>query len=77
MPEKPDDKQRGYRQIALATTIPLIMLAGPAVGYVIGHYLDKLLGTSTIMTVIFLLLGVAAGGVETYRLIKELNKEDN
>ena len=68
--------QRGYRQVALATTIPLIMLAAPAVGYFIGKYLDSLVGTKNILTVIFLLLGVAAGGVETYRLIKEIIREE-
>lgn len=62
--------------MALATSIPIIMLAAPAVGYFIGHYLDRLLGTERTMTVIFLLFGVAAGGVETYRLIKEIMKED-
>jgi len=74
--KKPDDAQRGYRQVALATTIPLIMLAAPAVGYFIGKYLDSLAGTKNILTVIFLLLGVAAGGVETYRLIKEIIREE-
>ncbi len=53
------------------------MLAAPAVGYFIGKYLDKWLGTTNLMTVIFLLLGVAAGGVEAYRLIKEISKEDS
>ena len=76
MPEKPDNRQKGFRQIALATTIPLIMVAGPAVGYFIGNYLDHLFGTSGIMMLIFLLLGVAAGGMETVRLIKEIIKED-
>ncbi len=74
--KKPDNRLSGYRQIALATTIPIIMLAAPAVGYFIGFYLDRLLGTERIMTVVFLLLGVAAGGVETYRLIKKIVKED-
>jgi len=73
---KPDNRRRGYRQIALATTIPLMMLAAPAVGYFIGWFLDKNLGTSKLMTVIFLLLGVAAGGVETYKLIKEITREN-
>jgi F0F1-type ATP synthase assembly protein I len=72
-----ENKQSGYRQVALATTIPLIMVAAPGVGYFIGKYLDKLLGTQSIMSVIFLLLGVAAGGLETYRLIKEIIKEDS
>lgn len=52
------------------------MLAAPAVGYLIGHYLDKLLGTGSVMTIIFLLLGVVAGGVEAYKLIKEIDKEN-
>lgn len=67
---------KGYRQLALATTIPLMMLAAPAVGYFIGKYLDRLLGTSEVMTVIFLFLGLIAGGVESYKLIKRIAKED-
>ncbi len=67
---------KGYRQLALATTIPLMMLAAPAVGYFIGKYLDGLLGTSETMTVIFLFLGLIAGGVESYNLIKRIAKED-
>ena len=78
---KPDssekDRLKGYRQIAMATTIPLIMLAGPAVGYFLGRFLDNLLGTSNVLMVIFLLLGVAAGGVEAYRIIKEIIRESD
>lgn len=74
--KRPDTKRSGYRQIALATSIPIIMLAAPAVGYFIGRYVDRLLGTERVMVVVFLLLGVAAGGVETYRLIKEIVKEE-
>jgi F0F1-type ATP synthase assembly protein I len=70
----PDSK--GYRQLALATTIPIIMLAAPAVGYFIGKFLDDLLETSGVMTMIFLLLGVGAGGLESYNLIKRIANED-
>jgi len=52
------------------------MLAAPAVGYAIGYFLDKLLGLSNILTVVFLILGVAAGGLETFKIIKKLMKED-
>ncbi len=75
-PKPGDDRQKGYRQIARATTIPLMMLAGPAVGYFLGRYLDELFGLSNLMTVIFLLLGVVAGGVESYKIIKEIARED-
>jgi F0F1-type ATP synthase assembly protein I len=76
VPDKPENRQKGYRQIALATTIPLIMVAAPAVGYFLGSYLDKLFGTSGVMMMIFLLLGLVAGGLETVKLIREINKED-
>ena len=71
----PDTK--GYRQLAMATTIPIMMLAAPAVGYFIGKYLDRVFGASDTMTVIFLLLGVVAGGVESYKLIKKIAKVDD
>lgn len=70
----PDKK--GYRQLAMATTIPIMLLAAPAVGYAIGYFLDKWLGTSNLMTVIFLLLGLVAGGVESYKIIKRISEED-
>ena len=76
MPDKPENRQKGFRQIALATTIPLIMAAAIFVGYFIGVYLDKVFGTDKVMTLIFLLLGLGAGGLETVRLIKEIIKED-
>ena len=53
------------------------MVAAPAVGYFIGKYLDKIFKTNGILMVIFLLLGLAAGGLETYNLIKEIIKEDS
>jgi F0F1-type ATP synthase assembly protein I len=76
VPEVPQNRQKNYRQIALATTIPLIMVAAPAVGYFIGTYLDNLFGTSGIMMTVFLFLGLAAGGLETVRLIREITKEN-
>lgn len=77
MIKKPENRQKSFRQVALATTIPLIMVATVIVGLLIGRYLDRRFETDGVMTIIFLLLGLAAGGVETYRLIKEIIKEDS
>ena len=71
-----DDKLKGYRQVARATTIPLMLLAGPAAGYFIGYLLDRLFDTENIFKVIFLLMGVVAGGMESYKIIKQIQKED-
>ena len=71
-----DDKLKGYRQVARATTIPLMLLAGPAAGYFIGYLLDGLFDTEKIFKVIFLLMGVVAGGMESYKIIKDIQREE-
>jgi F0F1-type ATP synthase assembly protein I len=53
---------------SLAFLLPACIL----VGFVIGYFLDKAFGTS-ILKIVFLLLGVAAGIIE---VIRELSKDD-
>ena len=53
---------------SLAFLLPACIL----VGFLIGYFLDKAFGTS-ILKIVFLLLGVAAGIIE---LIRELSKDD-
>lgn len=44
-------------------------------GYGMGYYLDRWLGTS-FLKIVFLLFGVAAGFVSFYRSISQLDKND-
>jgi F0F1-type ATP synthase assembly protein I len=53
---------------SLAFLLPACIL----VGFVIGYFLDKAFGTS-VLKIVFLLLGVAAGIIE---VIRELSKDD-
>jgi F0F1-type ATP synthase assembly protein I len=53
---------------SLAFLLPACIL----VGFLIGYFLDKAFGTS-ILKIVFLLLGVAAGIIE---VIRELSKDD-
>lgn len=48
------------RQISVMTTIPALLLAGPVVGYLIGSYLDRLIGTEPWLVIVFIFLGMAA-----------------
>jgi F0F1-type ATP synthase assembly protein I len=57
------------RYTAIATTIPAAIL----VGYLIGTFLDKWLGT-TYLRIVFLILGVVAGFVE---LIRQLARDSS
>lgn len=73
MSDEPNaERGRQLRQLGIATTIPFVMLAAPAVGYVIGTWLDGRLGTAPTLRAVFVLLGVAAGVYETIQLIRKL-----
>ncbi|MDJ1006713.1 MAG: AtpZ/AtpI family protein [Paracoccaceae bacterium] len=58
--EKPHQKEH-YSMAQQGWRMVVDLVAGMAVGFVIGYGLDTLLGTLPIMLVIFTLLGFAAG----------------
>lgn len=57
-----DLMQKFGRYLPLATALPVCTF----VGYAIGYYLDKWLGT-TFFYIVFLLLGIAAGLLQVVR----------
>ena len=79
MPEpKPDNqKYKLARQMGLAITIPMVLASGPLIGWFIGTWLDKKLGTTPWIFIILLILGVVASVRETIKIIKEISDEDS
>ncbi|MGI8906355.1 MAG: AtpZ/AtpI family protein [Candidatus Sumerlaeaceae bacterium] len=75
--EPPRKKRSGIGTAALALSIPGIMLAAPIVSCLIGVWLDRKFGTGSKFTIIFLVIGLAAAGRETYRLIKRISREQD
>ena len=69
--KKRDDKYSTYRQIGILTTIPILMAVGPILGYYIGDFLDRKLGTSPYLMVVFIFFGFVAAGKGVYNLIKK------
>jgi len=65
------DKLTGYRQLAIATTIPVILVVAPLLGYYLGNWVDRRLGTGKIFMIIGLALGFGAAAKEIYQLIKK------
>lgn len=55
-----EEKYRFTRQIGLLTTIPALLLSGPAIGYFAGSYLDKKFGTTPWLMAILTGFGLAA-----------------
>ena len=74
MNKKRDDKYSTYRQIGILTTIPMLMAVGPILGYYIGNFLDRKLGTDPYLMVAFIFFGFAAAGKGVYDLIKRASQ---
>ncbi len=51
-------------------TIPFILAASPIIGWLIGDWLDKKLGTEPYLMYLFVVIGFAAGFRELFRIIK-------
>jgi F0F1-type ATP synthase assembly protein I len=65
-------KDRLLEQLGKYYTIAFLLPACILVGFGIGYGLDKAFGTS-LLKIVFLLLGVAAGIIE---VIREMSKDD-
>jgi len=61
------------RQSGLLSTIPFLMAVPPIAGLLIGRYLDKRFNAYPVLTIIFLLLGFAAGVREVALVIRKAN----
>ena len=64
------------RQIGGVTTIPMVLAAGPLVGYGIGYWLDSRLGTDPWGKVILSLLGLVASFKQVVEIIRRSSKEE-
>lgn len=62
---------RYIRQVGLLTTIPLMLLSGPLIGFLIGNYIDKRFGTAPWFMVLFVCIGFVASIRQTIAIIKK------
>ena len=66
--------EKDYRfvhQVGLLTMIPLMLLSGPLIGFLIGNYIDKRFGTAPWFMVLFVCLGFVASIRQTIAIIKK------
>ena len=74
---KSNNKYKLARQMGIAITIPMVLLSGPLVGWFLGSWLDRKLGTEPWFLIILLVLGIVASVKETVRMIKDISRDDN
>jgi F0F1-type ATP synthase assembly protein I len=64
------------RKAGLASSIGIVLVVSIFIGWGFGSWLDKKLGTSPWLMLVFTLLGIAAGFIEMIRIAQQLSKED-
>jgi len=74
-PEKKDDKLSLYGQLSLLLAIPFLLAAGPLIGFFIGKYLDRWLGTEPYLMYVFIIMGFVAAGKEVFDLVKKVSQQ--
>jgi F0F1-type ATP synthase assembly protein I len=72
----PQRRKTAAARFADYSGLALLLPISTFVGYLIGHFLDKWLGTSW-LTVVFIILGSAAGFVELIRHIMQDSRDDD
>jgi ATP synthase protein I len=70
----PDEEPSLLRQLARLSTIGISLVAATAIGLLIGYGLDRLLGTSPWLTMLFTLFGIAAGFLNLFRDVGMIGK---
>jgi ATP synthase protein I len=65
-----------FEQLTLVSQLGLTMVGSIGLGFAIGYYLDKWLGTKGIFLALFILLGIVGGGYTVYRQIRELEDSE-
>ncbi len=69
--DKDKDKENStFHVLWRASLVGIHLVAATFVGFAIGHYLDKFLGTRPWLTLIFLFLGIGAGFREIFKYAK-------
>jgi len=65
------------KQLGVLTTIPIILLVGPIIGFVIGGWIDRKAHIYPWFTIIFVALGFVAAGREIAHLLKVILESDS
>jgi ATP synthase protein I len=75
MDNRKGDKRVSFQQLSSLIGIGLVFPISIVIGYGIGYYLDRWLGT-TYLKVVFLLFGIASGFVSFFRSVAAAEREE-
>ena len=73
--ENKDDRYLAMRRAGLLSTVPFLLAASPIIGFFIGRFIDRRLGSDPAFSIVFLILGFVAGAVQVAKVVKEANRD--
>jgi F0F1-type ATP synthase assembly protein I len=77
--KNPEDRDALYsqvKQLGILTVVPVILLVGPAIGFLLGSWIDRKFHIYPWVTIIGVALGFVAAAREIVRLLRQVLKED-
>lgn len=77
MEKRKEEKYALVRQVGLLTTVPIILAVAPLLGYFLGRYLDRKLGTDPWFMTGLILLGFVAAARQVYRLVQLASRDED
>lgn len=75
VPKTQGPSQQPWRQLSFILTVAFVFPAAVVIGYAIGWWLDSKLGTSPLLSLLFLGIGFAAALLELFRELKRLDRQ--
>ncbi len=57
----------------LASTAGIVLVVATFIGYFFGQWLDRKFGTGPWLMLLFTLMGMAAGFIEVFRIVRQLS----
>jgi ATP synthase protein I len=75
MDNRKGDKRVSFQQLSSLIGVGMVFPISIVIGYGIGYYVDRWLGTSY-LKVVFLLFGIASGFVSFFRSIAAAEREE-
>lgn len=71
-----NNKGKTFYVLGRAMSLAFFMVGATVGGYLVGSYLDSRFGTAPKLMLVFSLMGIAAGFLEFYKVIKNLTAEN-
>ena len=72
-----DDKRQLFRSLGFLSSVGISMVAASFIGLYIGIWLDEWLGSKPWMTIIWLVIGIAAGFRNMFIMTRRALREQN